>query len=334
MMKATDKTTIKPANCERLDHVTLNLDNLSTLPTFDDMKAQEDKAMMKATDTNTTTMTQSTDNTTADNIVNMPTVDIEALREKASKAAHTLSAAMASDSVKRIEKARIDAQASIDEYNAAFMNKLFARFLESDVPTLEAVKVGYWRKMRLVTKNNDNTQCVEIGYSSTVIDLTRLEKAAGERHIMHKASWRIVAEKLAYQYAMRATKDIGGDVERMKRLYDVSEYARDDRHFWDDGKRPADPTSSKQLIAVTQKALDAILFVEGEENEHNKLRVNSHDLHYILYTAFKKGKEGLTVSMPRQSTIIAILTEVAYRLVNNLSYTSEYREIEKKEAAA
>lgn len=323
----TTTTTIKPANSERLDHVTLNLDHLTTLPTLDEMK-MEDKTMMSKTNT------QAIENITANNIVPMPTVDIDSLREKASKAAHTLSAAMASDSVKRIEKARIDATAAVDEYNDAFINQLFACFLESDAPTLEAVKVGYWRKMRLVTKNNDGMQSVEVGYSSAVVDLTRLEKAAGERHIMHKASWRIIAEKLAFQYAMRATKDIGGDVERMKRLYDVSEYARDDRHFWEDGKRPADPTSNKQLIEVTQKALDAILFMQDGEKQHNALRVNSHDLHYILYTAFKKGKEGLTVAMPRQATIIAILTEVAYRLVNGLSYTSEYREIEKREAVA
>lgn len=317
------QSTIKPTNHERLDHVTLNLDNLSTLPTFDEMTKQEDKPMMNAT------MIQA-----IDNVVTMPTVDIDTLRDKASKAAHTLSAALAKDSVKLIDKARIDAQASVDEYNDAFMNQLFDKFLNAENPVLEAVKAGYWRKMRLVTKTVDDTQCVEIGYSSAVIDLVRLDKAAGDAHIMQKASWQIVAEKLAYQYAMRATKDIGGDVDRMRRLYDVSEYARDDRHFWEDGKRPADPTSNKQLIAVTQKALDAILYMQDGEKEHNTLRVNSHDLSYILYTAFKKGKEGLSVAMPRKGTIIAILTEVAYRLVNGLAYTSEYKEIEKKEAAA
>lgn len=319
-------TTYQPANLERLDHVTLNLDKYTT-----DKKKQEEETMKNIA-------AQTVETPKADNIVTMMTTEtpatMEELREKASKAAHTLSAAMASDSVKRIDKARVEAQACIDEYNATFIDQLFSKFLAAENPVLEAVKAGYWRKMRLVTKTVDGSQCVEVGYSSAVIDLIALDKAAGECHIMHKASWKVVAEKLAHQYAMKATKDIGGDVDRMRKLYDVSEYARDDRHFWEDGKRPSDPTSNKQLIAVTQKVLDAILFMRDAESDHNTLRVNSHDLHYILYTAFKKGKDGLSVSMPRPSTIIAILTEVGYRLVNGLAYTSEYKEIQKKEVAA
>lgn len=303
----------KTANVAKETKMTNGDNPTTTMPILNEVENEEEKTMTNA--------------------ISMPIVNLDELKEKAAHAVLNLSKAHSSDSVKQIDKARIDAQSAVADYNNAYEMQLFDTFLQSDNPVFEAVKQGYYPKMRLLEKNGKEGVTVDLGYADQVIDLQKLDKAAEARKITNETRWLSFVEKLVYMFSIRAAKDLGGDVKAMQNKYAISEYARSLK-MGDDSARAKDPASNNSLIQATQEALNAILFVKVDGKDHSALRVITADLFYILYTSFKKGKGNVSVSMPRTNTMVATLTEVAFRLVNDLQYTAEYKEIQKKEVAA
>lgn len=252
---------------------------------------------------------------------------LEELREKASLAARELSAAHNGDSVDAIEKARNKAQFAVEEYNKLFLAELLASYLDKDCPVKEAVTECYYSVLRLSEKQTDLGVEVDLGLATKVVSLESLVKVAGKRLITSIGGWLHYVEKLGLVFAMRATVDIGGNIGDLERKYKMSEKARS--LYAEDKTRKATAHSTTSLEKATQEAVDAILFIDNGKGQ-NTLHITSKDVYFMLYTMFRRGKKELAVAMPRTSTIVTILTEVMYKLINGKCYSAEYDSIESK----
>lgn len=259
-----------------------------------------------------------------------PEEKAELLREVASEKLAVLNAAYATDSVTKIKSAKEAAKEAIDRYNEHAQCCMFDLFLADDAPILAAIRQGFWSVLTLKEKTeSDGIQTAGLDYITRTIDLQRLVKRANGRKITPVTRWESYAEKIAFLFAINATKNIGGDAEKLIADYKISEHGR--KLSMDDvNKRKKSLDSVKALTDALQTALDAVLYIG--DGKYNALKVTSHDVYYILYTVFRKGKNPLTVAMPRASTMITAVTEVGYRLVNGLCYDAEYESIEKKAA--
>lgn len=291
-----------------------------TMPTLDELTTNEKGETMQNPNTQEKPVTEKLDE----------------LHEQASIATRELSAAYSTDSVSKINAARVKVKTIVDKYNAMTLDALYASYLSADSPIFQAAKDGYCRILRLNERQTKDGTLVSIEHATRVIDLRELEKKAGGRVITHKARWAAYAEKLALLFAARATSDIGGDVSELMQTFKMTELARGMSlgGIKSVNPRAKDPISNRSLIDAMQETMDAVLFVPVEDKEHNKLHITSNDVAYALYTMFRKGKKELSVSMPRLSTIVTVMTEIAYKLINEKVYSADYEKIETKVKAA
>lgn len=255
---------------------------------------------------------------------------LESIREEASIAARELSAALKTDSVSRINAAREKVKEVVKKHNDTYLSALYNQYLSAGQPVLSAVTEGYCSLLQLKESQSKDGVKVELGYTSKVIDLCALEDSAHGRVITKKGDWRFQIEALGLLFAARATKDIGGDMADLLREYRMDERARKLDLGIKADARAKDPISNKSLATAVQIVVDSILFVQQEGNDFNRLKVTNADVSYMLYTMFRKGKDKLTVSMPKKATIIATVTEVMFKLVNGMAYSAEFERIEKK----
>lgn len=272
---------------------------------------------------------------TMDNsIVPMKTPDVlQTLREAAENAALALSRALTTDSVSAISKAREDANTTAAKYNAALTDRLYDSFLATDNPMLSMVETGFYKRLMVQVVNEKAGQTARTNERDAVFNVSLFVRYADTRNIVNNSLWRPLLEKMACLLAIRATDDIGGDSAAMLENYAMSEQARGMIHK-DVKPRQQNPISNNTLLSGLQEVFDALLFVPVEGKDHNKYRLTSHDLHYILYTCFHKGRDKATLSMPTFDTLAMRFVEVMHVRVKGLRYGAEYKTIERKELAA
>ncbi len=261
------------------------------------------------------------------NVVSIPMADkLEELRQNAATAKHALSVAAQTDSMKAVADAKKDADKAATAYNDFVLERLFDSFLTQDMPMQAAIHQGFYKKMTITVQETKEGQSANIKMTDTVISIPRFLRYAGTRQIAAASDWLEQLETVTFQFAIRATQDIGGDVSAMLADYDLSEKARGIVNK-EVKPRASSPISNTTLIAKLQAVLDALI-------PENTLKLTSHDLMYFLYTSFRKGKTRGQVAMPRLQTMVERMTEVAHVRMHNLKYSAEYKTIERKEAAA
>ena len=89
----------------------------------------------------------------------------------------------------------------------------------------------------------------------------------------------------------------------------------------------ANPSSYKSLTKAMQAIFDGILFVAKDDTEAgkklNKWKVDTRDVKYIIYLAFKRGKSRLSIAMPQDATIVNLMVEVMHRNVTGADFVFE-----------
>lgn len=243
------------------------------------------------------------------------------LFEIAEKAVNQLNKIIADDKHSEIKSQRKLATEAVEAANAAYRKESNAIFLAAEYPFFEAIKTGYIDCLRLnVTVNKDTgLEEASIETGEEVVDLRALEDECKNKMLAHNGKWIYWAEKFTFVMAARVNADIGGDSKKFTQMYKISQTARD----CDIG---ATPTSNAQMLKQLQAIIDGILFEDNGEGL-NVYKALSKDVNYINRVMTKRGKGRLSVSMPRQSTMIRLVTEVLHRIVTGGAYTSEYEMI-------
>lgn len=247
--------------------------------------------------------------------------NIEKLKEAAEDAVAATNEAISNDSYLEIGKAKSAMTAAIAALNDAVIKEAFREFLSDGPETaiLKALTQGYLTIYRAKPNRDKNTGIETFSLDkkdNEVVNLIDLEKQAAKK-CFHDGQWIYYLEAFTAGMTRKAVMEIGNDAEkeRVKSEVKLSETARK----CDIGK---DPTSYSSLTKALQGIIDGIIYedVDGK----NKYKVTSQDVKYIIYLAFRRGKGKLSISVPRESTMIMLVTEIAHRLVTNGEFTFEY----------
>jgi len=247
------------------------------------------------------------------------------LRAEAEASVAELNKAILSDSHKAIKDANAKASATISEYNMLVQNEEFSVILGYEDPMLEALTRLTLPCIKTTTRVEKDTgyEHAEIQEDKAVINLVALEEAS-EVPLFPNGQWRYWLASLTYRLAARAYQDSGGDAKDFSNTFKMSEGAKG----VDLG---ATPTSNAQIVKQLQAIVDAIYFVDNGENVGlNQYKVLTKDVKYMLYIMCSRGRKTLSVSLPKTSTMLRLVTEVLHRIVTDADYTAEYDMIEKK----
>ena len=214
------------------------------------------------------------------------------------------------------------ARKSVEDFNTEQLKVIFSKLLAEKHPFRTAVERCYYPflKVSFPIEKETKIQSAELEMTDEVINLPELEKASKKRPLAYDPSWIFRIEAFTRNMAARATEDIGGDMKKFHDCYKICEKAKG----CDVG---ATPTSNTQMLKQLQIIIDGILFEDNGKGE-NVYKAIKKDVMYILYTMCKRsGKNRLTVSMPRPTTMCKLVTEVLHRIVTNSGYTADYEMI-------
>lgn len=152
---------------------------------------------------------------------------------------------------------------------------------------------------------------------SKTVDLQKLCKFNG-----WKAEWVHPMELFNLLLTLRTATELGLSKDDLKKIND-SYYMREKSRELEKGKTP---TSNNQVCKNLQEVIDQILFVATEDNEpKNSIRVNSHDVAYLLMCYTRRGRSALKVVCAKHSYLQTLLVEILHRILTGKVYDVDYR---------
>lgn len=256
------------------------------------------------------------------------TNEIASERTKVDAAVVALNAALSTNKHNDIVAKQSELAESIAAHNKLVTTKLFLELSAEDNTMLSAIKMMTYNVLKSTSTKNKDTGVVTYSVENTTayINLEDLDLfcRSREKKIASNDFFVSRIEKFAQLVSLRVCTDLKLDVAKIKKSYYISTVARD----IDLGKTP---TSNTQMLKQLQMVLDAIIYVD--DNGKNKYKVSSHDVEFIRSTMTRHGKAAQSVSLPKVSTMLTLVLEVANRVVENKHYTAEYA-IDKKTATA
>lgn len=236
----------------------------------------------------------------------------------------TVNDAIADDKYSEIATAKTAANEALATLNASVIKDAFDRFLDENNPVLAAITAGYVPLYAIKTERNKMTGTESVSLSvkeNNVVDIVALEKYS-KRKLFVNGRWPWWIEAFKNGLYNKVIEDVGTPAQKKKffETFKISEAAKS----CDMG---ANPSSYKSLTKAMQAIFDSVLFVAKDDTEEgkklNKWKVDTRDVKYIIYLAFKRGKSRLSIAMPQDATIVNLMVEVMHRNVTNAEFVFE-----------
>ncbi len=232
-------------------------------------------------------------------------------------------AAIIANDLSAVSRAEKDLKSAEGKYNEQSMMECFDACKHTDNYVLEAVKVHDYEVVghKPVRDDNGNILFAELVKKNKAIDLAKLHT-----HVTNgsTALWQYKTEKMGCLLCKRLATELGlssAEIAKIDRMYYMSDFARKE-------ELGVNPVSNTQMVRLLQTVVDSILFMEmeGDNKGRNALRVNNHDVAYLLNCYAKRdNKKILTVSVAKVSYINSLILDVLHRLVTGKSYDVSYK---------
>lgn len=209
-----------------------------------------------------------------------------------------------------------------EEYADLAQRQVFAKCRDSENPKLEAAKVRYIDIIAAKVTNNPATKMpakVEIIDKTKMIDLLKFCEFCA----LPTVWWTSVAAYCQW-LALQISDNIGmseGYKQELIKKFKISDEAKsvDMNRF-----------SNSERVSTLQSIVDEMVFVPGKTQGKNALRVNNHDIEYVMMCLTREGKGAGVVRFIDDKGLRRILTNVCHRLAIGGVYTLSYKEIRPK----
>ena len=212
-------------------------------------------------------------------------------------------------------KLNTEIEQAVNEYTSIARDECFKKLAATDDPMLAAVKELSFMTIRAKdTKVGDEKIPVRvIEDSEKAIDLLKLHKAV-KGGIGKDKNWAAMIEKLNFLMTAQKAVDLGINPKTVNDSYAMSDIARQ----IDMGKTP---TSKTNILKTVQAIVTAMI---GEE-----YKAVSHDVNFLMSVYSRKNRKALTVSCANHKYMRQYLMEICHRIVENKSYSIDYKQIKK-----
>ena len=227
--------------------------------------------------------------------------------------------AVASDSYKAIADAKVKMTKAFDELNAQVVKEAYNDFLAKENPMLAAIEQGYIDLYVAKVERNKLTGAESYKVDkklNNVIDIIGFEQFANKK-LFANGQWVWAVEAFIHNLTLKAIADIGTAEEKKKFIegHQLSDAARK----CDVG---GDPASLTSLTKALQKIVDGII-CEDNGQGLNKWKIDTRDVKYMIYLAFRRGRGKRSIAVPRDQTVVNLVVEVCNRLVTKGEYVFE-----------
>ena len=229
----------------------------------------------------------------------------------------TLDSSLRGDDLAAIATAREAVKTAVDATNEQIRSEYYAEFLDTDNPFLTAITLEFLDVYKVVEKTDKNgVASAEIKPRKELIDLEAFEKSVTDRKLANNGQWIFWVEKFAYIVGARATKDVGGNLDKFKNAFKLSTTAEKDCDIG------ATPTSNRQMTKQLQTIIDGIVFVDNGSGL-NELKAETRDVARIVTVCCKDANDSNNVVMPRVKTIKNLVVKAINRIATNGTYEAE-----------
>ena len=223
------------------------------------------------------------------------------------------------------EKVMKEIQRSVAELNKDILTGVYEEFCKAETPMLEALKNPYFKLKKLFIKElDDGTFEAKVDDSEQIVNIMSFEdwyineknadvKDGSLQTLSANYQWRSRIERVAHVFALRIAKEFGEDLDGEK--YKLSS----------DGTMVQLPktTSNTQTEKLLQFILDGIVFVPNAKSpDVNSFKVTKKDILFIEKLMCREGKK-TGIKVPRQNTMLRLITKMANRIVTSGSYEIE-----------
>ena len=215
------------------------------------------------------------------------------------------------------------AKTFIEDWNVERRHEIFDEWLTQEKPLEYALIQRDIDQMSLKYKPATDKRADEYEAKSRDVMFNIMEyaeyAALSDVFVFKDESWKDNMESLVKTLVIRVARDVENkDAEKgIEAEYSLKEGALE---LYNEARKDRkDPCSNKQLKASFQRIVEKMLG-EGVVVFQNK------DLKYVLLTMSNRGKGKASLSAPRLSTIIAILTDCLHRALCDKEYGIEVRQ--------
>lgn len=166
-----------------------------------------------------------------------------------------------------------------------------------------------------MVKEDGVTTRMELIERSKTVDLEKLCKFND-----FSTSWVYTLEKFNLLMTLRTAIELGLPKAALRAINDS--FAM--RKLSEQVELGKTPTSNTQICKQLQSVVDAILFMANDK-ETNTIKVNSHDVAYLLMCYTKRGRSALKVVCSKHSFVENLVTEILHRVITGKTYDVDYR---------
>lgn len=226
----------------------------------------------------------------------------------------------------KVKAAEAELQTLEAEYAESERIRVFSELRGRENPVLSAVMMhDYETLSHRVNRDSDTGSVigVELVYRPVQVDLVRFC-----RFCKLPTAWQFKVEKLNQLLTLRDAQELKLSSAEMKNI-SKSFYMNEKAREIDIGKTP---TSNTQVLSLIQSAIDDVLFLDDGKGK-NSVRVNSHDLAYIIKCRTKRSTP-LKVSVCKNQMLHKLFVDVMYRITTGQMYGLDYKIVNGNKAPA
>ena len=240
------------------------------------------------------------------------------LKADAEQSVREYNEALKKGDLKAMTAAENDLKQTEKDYLGVKENQVFSWLKGQPDPVMSAVVQRSFPTLRHVSKRDNGVLIgIEIDEQREVqIDLVKFCRKCEKDTL-----WEYKVEKFGQMLCLRAAKELGVTGAQLKAI-STSYFMRELSKKEELGQTPL---STNQVCKALQAVVNAIPFNEG-----TTLKVNNHDVAYLLACYTRRGKEALSVQVAKAKFVHTLLVDVCHRAATGKVYTVEFKQARAK----
>lgn len=244
--------------------------------------------------------------------INEMNVKMQQHYENAKEYAKAYNDAMDAKNLDKMNEAQKNLDNEVAEYVKMSQNITFEECKNAEDPMIEAIKRLTFKKIRAKLAKLDqgsDLKRMEVNEVEVPIDLAKLHEYCGG--IGKDKDWVHAVAKFNELLTKKVNEDLGAG-HNVSDDYRINKVAKE-------FNLGATPTSKTSLLKMLQKIISMMI---GDE-----YKAVSHDVNFLLNAYTKNSKKVLTVSVSSHANMRWLMTEICYRLLNDMKYDVEYKKV-------
>lgn len=204
------------------------------------------------------------------------------------------------------------------DYQAQKTILVFAELRDTENPIQSAIERLDFQVVRhKVEKDSDTGRIIGVNEDTKTVQIDLVKFC---KFCKLPTDWKFAVQKFTKLLVLRAAIELKLTKAQIKVIDDS--FAMD--KLADKVELGETPTSNTQICKQLQAVVDRILFIDDGKGK-NKIKVNNHDVSYLLMCFSKRGRSSLRVQTINPSANIHLIMDIMHRILTGKVYDVDYK---------